>query len=296
MKNLILVLVIWYLTPAFAIASLPERGESVMIKSAESKEQASLGQSPGTMKKPKNKEHASNEVIDQGQKSPERIKMTFSSMEVPSGNLPSYLKVGNRSGREGDSQVYIAQKPVNLLKEVRPGEMFRAVIEQEITASSSVPTPIRAQVLDGALKGEYFVGEATLDRELKRILINFTKIRRKNGTLYSVRAAGLSEKGSVGIEGEYHSEIGKFFLGEIASATAAGVLDSTINRNQTNFGTYVQEPSLANSAKTGAVTALSKTADHFADGAKQAPEYTKSPGYQEIKIIVTEDPSEISGG
>jgi hypothetical protein len=145
----------------------------------------------------------------------------------------------------------------------------------------------------GPFKGGLFLGEATLDRELKRILFNFTKLRLKDqDAVYTLKAAGLSPRGSIGLEGEYVSQTGKFFIAELASAAAAGFVDSTVNRNQTTFGTYVQEPSLANSGKTAAVTALSKTTDRMAEAARSAPEYTKVPGYQEIQIIIQDDPVE----
>ena len=101
--------------------------------------------------------------------------------------------------------------------------------------------------------------------------------------------------GSLGVEGEHHSQAGLFFAGELASATAAGMLDSTINRNQTSFGSYVQEPSLANSTKTGAVSALSKTADRMAEQTRQAPEYTLSKEDFEIKVILQDEPTEFGG-
>ena len=137
------------------------------------------------------------------------------------------------------------------------------------------------------------MGEAVLDKELKRVIMNFTKIRKQDGNVYSVKASGLSMEGSLGLYGDYHSQTGTFFLGELASATAAGILDSTINRNQTVLGTYVQEPSLSNSTKNGAVAALSKTADRFAEQTKQAPEYTKIEAVQEIQIIIQDDPIEL---
>lgn len=262
-------------------ASLPKNGSSVLLKPSVDEKQAidpkreEIVDSLKTLKKT-------------------RIQITRSSLAEESGNLPSYLRNVSRSD-DADSQVYIAGKTVNPMVGVRAGDMFKAIIDQAITASSTVPTPIRAQIISGSLKGSFFVGEATLDKELKRVLLSFTKIRKSDSSLYSVRASGLSLEGSVGLTGEYHSEMGKFFLGELASATAAGMLDSTINRNQNALGNYVQEPSLSNSAKTGAVTALSKTADHFAEQTKQAPEYTKVEGFQEIKVLITEDPLEVGG-
>jgi hypothetical protein len=223
------------------------------------------------------------------------IKITRSAPLYETSNLPTYLRGIDRSNfKSSDRVVYVPQNASVRLNGVKTGDVFKAVVDQEIKASPSVPTPIRAMVLTGGLKGGFFVGEATLDRELKRVLLGFTKVRTSDGKTYNVRASGLSRSGTIGLEGEYHSQAGKFFVAELASATAAGFLDATINRNQNAFGTYTQEPSLQNSAKSGVVTALSKSADRFAEQSRQAPEYTSVEGYQTIQVIVQDEPTEVN--
>ena len=209
-------------------------------------------------------------------------------------NLPRYYQGVDRSGASAsDRVVYVPKSSDPRLKGLKSGDVVWAVVEQEITASPSVPTPVRATATSGQYKGALFVGEATLDHELKRVLFSFNKLRLKSlDAAYTLKAAGLSPRGSIGLEGEYYSQAGKFFIAELASAAAAGYLDSTINRNQTALGTYVQEPSLVNSGKTAAVSALSKTAERAAEGARNAPEYTRVPGYQEIQVIIQDDPIE----
>ncbi|MBU6374589.1 MAG: hypothetical protein KGQ59_01215 [Bdellovibrionales bacterium] len=223
------------------------------------------------------------------------IKITRSAPLYETSNLPTYHRGIDRSNvKASDRVVYVPQNASVRLGGVRTGDIFRAVVDQEIKASPSVPTPIRAMVTSGTLKGGFFVGEATLDRELKRVLLTFTKVRTTAGKIYNVRASGLSKAGTIGLEGEYHSQAGKFFVAELASATAAGFLDATINRSQNAFGTYSQEPSLQNSAKAGVVTALSKSADRFAEQSRQAPEYTSVDGYQTVQIIVQDEPTEVN--
>lgn len=222
------------------------------------------------------------------------IKITRSAPEYETSNLPVYLRGIDRSNfKASDRVVFTPQNASIRLAGVKTGDVFRAVIEQQIKASPSVPTPVRAMILSGNLKGGIFVGEATLDRELKRVLLNFSKVRKDN-KVYGIKASGLSLEGSIGLEGEYHSQAGKFFVAELASATTAGFLDATINRNQNAFGTYSQESSLQNSAKSGLVTALSKSADRFAEQARQAPEYTNVKGYQVVQVIVQDEPIEVN--
>jgi len=209
-------------------------------------------------------------------------------------NLPNYYAGVDRDEIEASEKVIFVPKSHDpRLKGFKSGDVIWAVVEQEITASPELPTPIRAIATSGPFKGAYFVGEATLDKELKRVLFNFSKLRPKGeDEVYTVKAAGLSPLGSIGLNGEYVSQTGKFFIAELASAAAAGFVDSTINRNQTALGTYVQDPSLANSGKGALVTALSKTTDRMAESVRQAPEYTHIQGYQEIKIMIQDDPVE----
>jgi len=209
-------------------------------------------------------------------------------------NLPQYHQGVDRSDAKASEKVmYVATNKSPYLNGLKSGDVIRASIEQAMVASPSVPTPIRAMALNGPFKNSFFLGEATLDRELKRVLLNFTKLRIQNqNTTYALKAQGLSLSGSVGLVGEYHSEAGKFFVAELAAATAAGYLDATTTRNQNAYGNYVQEPSVTNATKQGAVTALSRTADRAAEASRNAPEYTEVEGYQEIQIIITEDPTE----
>ncbi len=208
-------------------------------------------------------------------------------------NLPVYYQGVDRTHFEASESVVFVPKSANpKIEGLTSGDVLHAVIEQSLKASPSVPTPLRALITSGKFKGGYLVGEATLERELKRILLTFTKLRTQARVVYTVQATGLSPSGQVGLEGEYHTETGKFFIAELAAATAAGIADSTISRQQTPFGGYVQEPSLSNSAKQGAVTALSRTADRIAEKVRSAPEWTEVPGYQEIQIIIQDEPTE----
>jgi len=223
---------------------------------------------------------------------PRRSQSLSANAQAIATNLPGYYQGIDRSEIEASEKViYVPKSADPRLKGLRPGDVVWAVIEQEIVASPNVPTPVRALAVAGPFKGGFFFGEATLDKELKRVLFTFTKLRLKDrASVFSVKASGLSPRGSIGLEGEYVSQTGKFFIAELASAAAAGFVDSTVNRNQTTLGTYVQEPSLANSSKTAAATALSKTTEHMAEGARNAPEYTRIYGYQEIQVIIQDDP------
>ena len=228
------------------------------------------------------------------QRTQKRPKKSRSIPAAPDTNLPAYYAESDRStAQASERNVFVPKSHDPKLTGLSAGDVVWAVIEQEITASPELPTPIRAVATTGPYKGAYFLGDATLERELKRVCLSFSKFRARGAsTTYGLKATGLAPKGSVCLGGEYVSQTGKFLVAELASAAGAALLDSTINRSQTALGTFVQEPTLSNSGKAAAAAALSKTADRFAESVRSAPEYTHLKGYQEIQIMIQDDPVE----
>jgi len=223
-------------------------------------------------------------------------KLTVRSDEA--GNLPNYMNSEGRRPGTPDGYIVVAEKPSGaLFPGVRAGDVLLGVLEQSVKASPSVPTPIRVRITAGKLRGAIVLGAATLDRELKRILLLFERLRMPgNETAYALRATGLAPSGQVGLEGDHHTQEGTYFAGEILAAAAAGYADATTQRTQTLTGGYQIEPSVGSAAKQGAVTALSKTADRFAERSRTAPEYTEIEAGREVQIIIQETPTEVSGG
>ena len=176
--------------------------------------------------------------------------------------------------------------------DIEIGDILEAHLEQSIKASPSTPTPIRALITSAKASGAYVIGTATLDRELKRVLLKFTKLRLRSGQVYSLIATGLSANGQIGMEGDYHSETGLFLVAEFAAATATGIADASVNRQQNALGNWTQEPSMGNHLKQGAVSALSNTTKRLSETAASAPEWTLTQANQEIKIIIEEVPTE----
>lgn len=222
--------------------------------------------------------------------------------EVSPGNLPIYFSGIRHSSSGGDGSFVIVPDKTNdkatgaPLAGLRAGDILPAELEQSIKASPSVPTPIRAKITAGRFRGAFILGMATLDRELKRILLTFEKMRLPaNDMVYQLHASGLALSGQVGLEGDHHTQEGLFFAAELGAATAAGYADATTSRSQSLLSGYQTEPTAANAAKQGAVQALSKTAERFAERARTAPEYTEIEAGLAIQIIILESPTEVSG-
>ena len=191
---------------------------------------------------------------------------------------PHYQGVSHAGFQSSDKVVFVPKASDFRLKGLKSGDIVWAVIEQEIVASPGIPTPVRAMAIGGAFKNALFLGEATLDRELKRVLFQFSKLRLKDTpVVYALKASGLSPKGSIGLEGEYTAQSGKFFISELASQTTSRILES---------------PAASSIPAKSVGGALHKTAERQSEAAGTAPEYTQVSGYQEIQIIIQEDPVE----
>ncbi|WP_413942681.1 hypothetical protein [Bdellovibrio sp. HCB-162] len=213
-----------------------------------------------------------------------KMKHNVSSVK---GNLDSEILVVNSAFRaEENPSLLPANQKVLQLKDLKVGEVITAEIPESLIAFPDSKVPVRAKISSGPLKGGIFIGEASLEKNSKRIVVDFKKFRAANSEeIYSVIASALDAKGILGIEGKYISNEAKYFGAEFLAAGAAGYADATIERNQNAFGNYVEDKSLDTVNKKAIASALTKTADRFAEKLKNAPEYSMLEGPIAIKIL-----------
>lgn len=134
------------------------------------------------------------------------------------------------------------------------------------------------------------LGEASLERNTKRIYIEFKKLRRLNDNqVWSIQASALDLKGFNGIEGKLYSNEDKYFIAQFLSAGAAGFSDASINRTQNAFGNNIEDRSLVTLGKKALTSALSKTTDLFYEKLKSAPEYSLLDGPIKIQVVLIEE-------
>lgn len=222
-------------------------------------------------------------------------RSTAGETDATLSNLPrAYAHASWADFKASEHSVEITAQPGLKLRGVRTGDVLEATLEDEIEVWPGVNAGVRAFVTRGPYQGAIVSGVATLDPSRKKILIAFDKLRLKSpvDASYSLKAAVRTTGGRWGLDGNYHSEGAKFVIGEVAAATAAGFADATVSRSQTSYGAYIEEPSISNSAKSGAVTALSHRADRFVQQEAQAPEWTELDGYHEVQIFIQSDPTE----
>jgi len=211
------------------------------------------------------------------------------------GNLPSVYRGANWKDFAASTQTaMITPQTGAKLKGVRAGDVLYAVIEDELEVWPGRANPVRAFITRGPLRGSIASGEAVMEPGRKKVMITFDRLRLKDGsdTSYKLKSELRALTGRTGLDGNYHSESSKFFIAEVLSGAASGFTDATIQRTQNSLGNYVMEPSMSNAAKNGAVVALSKRAERFANEEAHAPEWTEAPGYQEVQIFIQADPIE----
>jgi hypothetical protein len=222
------------------------------------------------------------------------VSSSVETRELPAGgNIPKYMMrhdLNNEHYSVG-ALVVNSKEILEKISGVRDGDVLYASLPQKIKASPQAATSIRVTLLSGTRRGSLLMGTATLDPELKRVFLTFNKFRsNEDDEVYALEAEGQNLDGERGIEGEYHTEEGKFFLASLVTGFLGVLADSSVNRNQTVTGGWTQEPSLSNSALTSAGATLVQQGSRLAQKAESAPQYTQTDGNQVIRVMIKSDP------
>ncbi|MFZ3231736.1 MAG: TrbI/VirB10 family protein [Pseudobdellovibrio sp.] len=230
-----------------------------------------------------------NEVINS--------KILPSKKKIPvvseNGNLPSEYLFNHKAISIEESPIVIPSNKAGIkFRDLKTGDLITARIQESVFAFQESKSPVRALITSGILKGSILIGEASLERNSKRIQIEFKRFRDPQAKdIFQIQASAMDQKGILGLEGELISNEAKYFSAEVISAGAAGYADSTISRSQNSFGNTVENQSEDSFTKKALTAALSKTADRFSEKLKQAPEYSILEGPIEIQILILEQPA-----
>ncbi len=230
-------------------------------------------------------------------------RSTLYSAEKPPEHAAAKTSTPLHNGSPADSQIrnwsmVVRGNPIvsaagvvfREMSSVKSGEVLFARVPHSVIAFGEAKAPVSARV---SIEGRDFVflGEATLEKASKRILLNFTRLREVSSeATFDVSAQGLALDGTLGVEGAYVSGESTLFVAELAAATAAGFADASISRNTNVLGQVQDEASLDTKSKKALGSALSRTADRFAEKQKQSPEYSVLTGPVALKILIIEQP------
>lgn len=211
--------------------------------------------------------------------------------QISSSNLPEIFRNRKFRNISEESRIVLPGTKSGIqFTGLKPGDILEAEIRESAFAFPDSKAPVRAVVASGVLKDSLLLGEATLEKNSKRILISFNRFRKANDPLvFNLAASALDSKGILGLVGEYQSSESKLFSAEFLAAGAAGYADSTVDRTQNLIGNTVEQPTASNFAKKALASALSKTSSSISEKLKNAPEFSILEGPVQIKILITDD-------
>ena len=209
------------------------------------------------------------------------------------GNLPHYF-LNTKSDQEVmESPNHFTTKVKQFAEDIHPGDTFEAVMSQKLMVSSERDVPIKARLLNGTWKGALLLGKATLLPDLKRVSINFDKIRHpRSNVIYIMTSSVLGPDGSQGLVGTWHSNFGAFFAGSVASTAVSGLLEASIPKVPTVFG-YTSNPDLENAAKHSVAKASSHMGEKLNELNQRSNDFLEVSPYQAIKIVIEERPEKV---
>lgn len=190
----------------------------------------------------------------------------------------------------GEGQItIISQSASDKSDDFKLGQILTATIPMSVMAFTDGKAPVVADVHFESGPSYRMLGEATVEKNSKRIAIEFKKVSNSEGTkIFDIKAQALDQDGTYGLMGEVHTGEGKYFLAELLSAAAAGFADASIKRSTNALGNPVDDQSLDTQGKKAVVSALNKSGEHFAEKLKQTTEYVTVDGPLRVKVIVVE--------
>lgn len=202
----------------------------------------------------------------------------------PHGNTWTQVISGN--------PIVLPSQPVSkTIDNLLPGRIERAFIPTSVQAFGGSKAPVQAKIVDQKGRDIFLLGEATLEPNSKRILIQFEKaIVSGTDEVFELKAHALDMSGTFGLKGNYVSGEAKYFTAEFLASVAAGFTDASISRSTNVLGNQTEERSIDTSGKKALGSALSRTADRFAEKVRAAPEYSILEGPTTIQVLIVEQP------
>jgi hypothetical protein len=209
------------------------------------------------------------------------------------GNLPGYAIRRDVNTLEAqDNVLKIAKDPKRYSAlELGRGDIVLARIAQDLIGYEEAISPVRAVITAGRYKGAWLIGNATMDKKTKNILVKFTSFRSQD--LESpIEATVHSISGELGLKGEFKSNYWNYFWAEVLASGVSGYSNALTERKKGIFGYSEIVPTPQSAAHQAVASAAEKTSDKFAERAREAPEFTVVSGPTEVNVFITKAPTE----
>jgi hypothetical protein len=192
---------------------------------------------------------------------------------------------------KGNPIVLPSQQVASSIDTILPGTIERGVIHTSVQAFGNSKSPVHAKITDRNGRDVILIGFANLEPNSKRIAIEFNSaVLAGSSEVFELKAYALDSSGTLGLKGDYVSGEAKYFGAELLASAAAGFADASISRSTNVLGNQIEERSIDTSGKKAIGSALSRTADRFAEKVRAAPEYSILEGPTTIQVLILEQP------
>ena len=209
----------------------------------------------------------------------------------PESNLPGYF--GAMNGGELKSKLVLStETKQEKLLSVRAGDTARIEISHSIIAFSDEKAPVIALVKSGPLSGAKLFGISSLEKNSKRIFIEFERVSF-SGSTYEIKASAITENGTQGFVGELHSHESEYFAGDFISSFVAAYFDAQVPRTTNAFGQIQDDRSVDSAFKKSLATGAMSSAERFKEKLKKAPEFSELRGPLRATLLIYEGGSRL---
>lgn len=216
---------------------------------------------------------------------PSKSKRASQGRNYGESNLPTSYR-GPLIRESNSSELVLPPKgSKDLLRAIKVGDELNAEIPHSIMAFPDEKSPVVAITSDRGLKGFKFIGESFLEKNSKRIFIEFNRVV-VGDKVYSIKAKGLTYSGQPGLIGEYHSRETEYFAGDFLSSFVAGYFDGLVPKRTNFFGQLESDPTVDNAVKKGLASGALSSAERFREKLKKVPEFSELEGPFEIKVLI----------
>jgi hypothetical protein len=204
----------------------------------------------------------------------------------PQGNLPFEFIQRDQKALQKTSSVTVLPGAIKgKLKGIKVGDIIFGRVLHSILAFPNEKAPVVAQVTDGPFKGARLLGASRLEPNSKRIFIDFTAIT-SGGETYDFLASAVTEDGTTGFKGEYHSQEAAYFTGDFIASFTAAYFDGLVPRSTNVFGVMTEDTSPESAMKKGVAGGAMATAERFKEKLKRVPEFSELRGPFDIGILI----------
>lgn len=217
----------------------------------------------------------------------QKRKVASSQAEnAENGNLPNYFDPP-RSAEIRSKVVLSTDTKQEKLMSIRAGDTAKIDIPHSIIAFLDEKAPVVGIIKSGPLTGAKLFGSSSLEKNSKRIFIEFERVSFA-GSTYELKASAITEAGTQGFIGEHHSQESKYFAGDFISSFVAAYFDAQVPRTTNAYGQIQDDRSVDSAFKKGLAAGAMSSSERFREKLKRSPEFSEISGPIKANVLIYE--------